>query len=66
VLGLPIDHAYASVGVAIHARVGRFVGSDHRPLVVDVALTEEAADERRPPQGTARVALEHPRTPTLS
>jgi endonuclease/exonuclease/phosphatase (EEP) superfamily protein YafD len=38
VLGLPIDHAYVCGGARACARVGPFVGSDHRPLIVDVAL----------------------------
>lgn len=38
VLGLPIDHAFAASGARISARVGPGVGSDHLPLIIDVAL----------------------------
>jgi endonuclease/exonuclease/phosphatase (EEP) superfamily protein YafD len=38
VLGLPIDHAFAANGAHIAARVGPGVGSDHLPLIIDVAL----------------------------
>lgn len=37
-LGLPIDHAFAANGARISARVGPGVGSDHLPLIIDVAL----------------------------
>ena len=40
VLGLPIDHAYAAGGADISARLGPWTGSDHRPLIVDVALPQ--------------------------
>jgi endonuclease/exonuclease/phosphatase (EEP) superfamily protein YafD len=42
VLGLPIDHALVSRGVRASARVGPFVGSDHFPLIVDVAIGDHA------------------------
>lgn len=38
VLGLPIDHAFASNGARISARVGPGVGSDHLPLLIDVQI----------------------------
>jgi endonuclease/exonuclease/phosphatase (EEP) superfamily protein YafD len=38
ILGLPIDHAFAGGGAQAYARIGADVGSDHRPLVIDVAL----------------------------
>jgi endonuclease/exonuclease/phosphatase (EEP) superfamily protein YafD len=37
VFGLPIDHAFGGGGVRVAARLGPFVGSDHLPLIVDVA-----------------------------
>ncbi len=36
-IGLPIDSAYVSEGVTAACRVGPDVGSDHRPLIVDVS-----------------------------
>jgi endonuclease/exonuclease/phosphatase (EEP) superfamily protein YafD len=38
-LRLPIDHLLASCGVGVRARrIGRDVGSDHLPVIVDVVV----------------------------
>jgi endonuclease/exonuclease/phosphatase (EEP) superfamily protein YafD len=43
-LRVPIDNCFVSRGVHVTAyRDGPNVGSDHRPLVVDVAVTQQAA-----------------------
>lgn len=38
-IGLPIDHAFVR-GLAGSARLGPAIGSDHRPLVIDIAFKE--------------------------
>ncbi len=44
-LGLSIDQAFVTPGVAAACRVGPSIGARHRPLIVDVALIEEPAPE---------------------
>jgi endonuclease/exonuclease/phosphatase (EEP) superfamily protein YafD len=40
VLGVPLDHCLISNGLAVRARrLGPSIGSDHFPLVFDVAIT---------------------------
>ena len=40
VLGIPIDHALISPAVTIHQmEIGRDVGSDHRPLVIEFSVS---------------------------
>jgi endonuclease/exonuclease/phosphatase (EEP) superfamily protein YafD len=38
ILGLPIDHTFSANGARTSARIGPGLGSDHMPLIVDVAL----------------------------
>ncbi len=44
VLGLPIDHAYVREGMAADCEVGPAMGSDHRPLLVDVSGPVDRGD----------------------
>ncbi|MEZ5964922.1 MAG: endonuclease/exonuclease/phosphatase family protein [Planctomycetota bacterium] len=47
VLGIPLDHCLCSAGVRVlDRRVGPHVGSDHRPLVVDIALVRAPVTSR--------------------
>lgn len=40
-LGIPIDHCLISRGIAVNnRRTGKGIGSDHYPIIVDVALTD--------------------------
>ncbi len=42
-LRIPIDHCLVSPEIMIHdRRLGRYVGSDHRPIVVDFSITAPA------------------------
>lgn len=46
VLGIPLDHCLYGEGVRIvDRRVGPHVGSDHRPLIIDVALVKDAVKD---------------------
>lgn len=50
VIGLPLDHAYVTSDMAAGCRVGPNIGSDHRPLVIDVApadVSQQVAVLRR-------------------
>ncbi len=43
---LRIDHVLHSTGLrAVRARIGRDVGSDHRPMIVDFRILERVTDE---------------------
>lgn len=47
--GIPIDHAFASRDMRIlDIETGPDIGSDHRPVLVDVALAEPMADQASP------------------
>ena len=47
--GIPIDHAFVSTDVAItHIETGPNIGSDHRPILGDLAIFEDAADQGSP------------------
>jgi len=40
-LGVPIDHAFVSDDIHVHNRtVGADVGSDHRPIIVDLSISD--------------------------
>lgn len=44
-IGLPIDHALTGSDVTPRAHaVGPYIGSDHRPLIIDVAVAEAGND----------------------
>lgn len=52
---LSIDHALISADVAVEAsRVGPDIGSDHRPIVVDLRLPDLALPPLAPPGGPQR------------
>ena len=41
IMRIPIDHVFASKGIAIHERsIGPAVGSDHFPVIVKFGLTQ--------------------------
>ena len=45
-LGLPIDHVYTR-GIIAKANVSGGIGSDHFPLIVDIALSDNALSDMR-------------------
>lgn len=47
-LELPIDHCLVSPEIVVHARnVGPYMGSDHRPVILDFSLVSDAGQATR-------------------
>jgi endonuclease/exonuclease/phosphatase (EEP) superfamily protein YafD len=49
ILGLPIDHAFATPGLQASARIGPGIGSDHLPLIVSLGRDRDSEEPPREP-----------------